>query len=116
MAAAPLSPDDKRAITRKLGYRLEPREGAEKADLIGPDGRHRGVFRHSRATDLWVWNDAVFSFPLFRDRDGVVHRAKPLSDGRLELDRLWPEGEAQLELSEAALAESYVRLSGGPAA
>lgn len=113
---APLTPDDKRAITRKLGYRLERREGVDKADLIGPDGRHRGVFRDSRATDLWVWNDAVFSFTLFRDRDGVVHCGKPLSGGRVELARLWPEGDAREELSEAALADGYVRLSGGPIA
>ncbi|MBE7218057.1 MAG: hypothetical protein INR64_06270 [Caulobacteraceae bacterium] len=110
----PLTADDKRAITRKLGYRLEPRDGADKADLIGPDGRHRGVFRESRATDLWVWNDAVFSFTLFRDREGVVHCAKPSGEGRMELARLWPDGGGRQELSEAALAEGYVRLSGGP--
>ncbi|MBE7217123.1 MAG: hypothetical protein INR64_01480, partial [Caulobacteraceae bacterium] len=73
-----------------------------------------GVFRESRATDLWVWNDAVFSFTLFRDREGVVHCCKPLSGGRVELAQLWPEGDEHAELSEAALAESYVRLSGGP--
>ena len=109
---SPLTPDQKRTITGLLGYRLQAREGIDKGDLIGPDGRHRGVFRISRATDLWVWNDAVFSFDLYRDPQGAVHCSCPAPSGRPALRRIWPEpGEEPQELSDKALA-GYERLSG----
>ena len=105
-----LTPDQKRAITSRLGYRLAERPDDERRDLVGPDGRHRGVFRPSRATDLWIWNDAVFSFELYRDREGAVHRASPASPGSVRLERIWPEPGETSE-APARVLDGYERLS-----
>ena len=109
-----LTPDQKREITTRLGYTLTPDADGERHDLTGPDGRHRGLFRRSRATDLWVWNDAVFAFELYQDREGAVHVGGPAAPGRHRLQRIWPEGGDAADLPSEVVDEHYERLSGSP--
>ena len=96
---AQLSLDDKREITRRLGYRLEMRDGEDRGALIDPDGRHKGVFRPCKATDLWAWNEAVFRYRLHRRRDGDIYRridAAGVETLTGDYARLWPDvGEAE---------------------
>ena len=111
-----LTPDAKRTVSARLGYRLLSRgEDDDRCDLIGPDGRHRGVFRPSRATDLWIWNDAVFSFELYRDREGAVHKGRRAGPGDYALERVWPDAGGVQDVPTAALGERYERLSASQA-
>ena len=92
---AQLTLDDKREITRRLGYRLEGGDGAaERGSLLDPEGRHKGLFLRCKATDLWVWNEAVFRYRLHRGRDGSVYRRvdPPSPDTPTGVfARVWPQ-------------------------
>ena len=107
-----LTPDQKREITFRLGYQRLPRDD-ERHDVMGPEGRHRGLFRPSRATDVWVWNDAVHTFELYRDREGAVHRRRPSNPDAIVLEPIWPEPGDAVELAPADLQKRYQRLSVG---
>ena len=99
--AQPLSLDDKREITRRLGYRLEARDGDQRAALIDPEGRHKGLFIPCKATDVWTWNEAVFRYRLSRRRDGGVYRRldPPHVEGVVgRYEHVWPGDKAQSEL------------------
>lgn len=90
---AQLTLDDKREITRRLGYRLEMGEGGARGALIDPDGRHKGLFLDCKATDTWIWNDAVFRYRLSRHRDGGVYRrmdATVEETGCGRYEHVWP--------------------------
>ena len=95
----PLTLDEKCEITRRLGYRLEREEGAQRGALIDPDGRHKGLFMACKATDVWTWNDAVFRCKLSRHRDGGVYRRldeTPDAPGCGRYEHVWP-GERAVE-------------------
>ncbi len=110
-----LTLEQKREIAMRLGYRMTPQEGADRHELTGPDGRHRGMFRPSKAADLWIWNDAVFHFELFRDRAGAVHRRLPSPPGEALLERVWP-GEPERHAPDPSMfPQRYERLSGSTA-
>ena len=110
---AQLTLDQKRQITSRLGYKLMDREGTERRDLIGPDGRHRGIFRPSKAADVWIWNDAVFQYELYRKGDGSVHRRLPSSPNTRLLEPIWPEAGERHEVSPETLTQAYERLAAG---
>ena len=94
---AQLSLDDKREITRRLGYRLELRDGDARGVLIDPDGRHKGVFMPCKATDVWAWNEAVFRYRLSRHREGGVFRRLDTPTGEPgagSYEHVWPGEKA----------------------
>lgn len=98
---AQLTLDDKREITRRLGYRLEMKEGDARGCLVDPDGRHKGVFMPCKATDVWVWNEAVFRHRLSRHREGAVfRRLDPAGfEGRTgRYEQVWPGEREVVEL------------------
>ncbi len=95
---AQLTLDDKRDITRRLGYRLELKEGDPRGALIDPDGRHKGLFLPCKATDVWVWNEAVFRHRLSRHKEGGVYRRldTPTGEPRTgSYEHVWP-GEKEI--------------------
>jgi hypothetical protein len=110
---AQLTQEHKREIARRLGYHSVAQEGTDKHDYFGPDGRHRAIFRPSRAADTWVWNDAVFTFELYRRRDGLVFRRDMTAPETYILAALWPEQGPPDELSREVMERDYERLGGG---
>lgn len=109
-----LTPEQRRQVTEGLGYRRLARDGDARFELIGPDGRHRGLFRPSRATDSWIWNDAAYAFELYLDQEGRVHRRLPSSCGALVLEPVWPDLGEPVQVTPAELSEGWDRISGGP--
>lgn len=112
---------EKREIVERLGYELRPRDGTERAELFDPEGKHRGCFRPCRATDQWAWNDAVFQYELYQDRDGVVHKKVGETGGREAAQvrhlHVWPETDPKdAEPRETSRADfeaagAYLRIS-----
>ena len=109
---APLTQDQKREIAFRLGYSTVDQEGTGKYDLYGPDGRHRAVFRPSKAADVWVWNDAVFSFELYRHRDGAVLMRLRSPPDVYVLKRIWPDQGDREPVAPDDLARDFERLTG----
>ena len=98
---AQLTLDDKREIVRRLGYRLEMKEGDARGALVDPDGRHKGLFLPCKATDLWAWNEAVFRYRLSRHREGGVFKRldAPGAEDRLgSYEHVWPGEKAVVTL------------------
>ena len=108
---AQLTLDQKREIALRLGYRLEERDGGEKRELYGPDGRHRAIFRPSKAMDVWIWNDAVFNFELYQDRLGAVYRLAS-GNGEPLLEQVWPTVGEVRSFSPSDVGRSFERLGG----
>ena len=104
--------DEKREIALRLGYRTVDQEGTGKHDLFGPDGRHRAIFRPSKAADAWVWNDAVFSFELYRHQDGAVLMRLRSAPDVYVLKRIWPEPGERETVPLEDLVRDYERLTG----
>lgn len=99
--AQPLSLADKGEITRRLGYRLDVRDGDHRGTLVDPDGRHKGLFIPCKATDVWTWNEAVFRYRLSRHREGGVFRRldPPQADSRIgRFEHVWPGEKATVEM------------------
>lgn len=109
-----LTSHQQRQITESLGYRRLATHDDPRFELIGPEGRHRGLFRPSRATDTWIWNDAAYAFELYRDRDGGVHRRRSSAPDGSVLERVWPDGGEPVHVAPAELERAFERLSSGP--
>ena len=98
---AQLTLDEKREITRRLGYRLQMEAGDQRGALVDPEGRHKGLFIPCKATDAWAWNEAVFRYRLSRHKDGGVYRRldPPQADSRIgRFEHVWPGDKATAEL------------------
>lgn len=108
---AQLTLDQKREIALSLGYRLVDQQDGDKRELFGPDGRHRAIFRPSKAMDVWIWNDAVFNFELYQDREGAVHRLAAGGEAPV-LERVWPAPGKRQTVSRQDLTQAFERLSG----
>lgn len=105
---AQLTLDDKREITRRLGYRLEVPDGEARGSLIDPDGRHKGLFIPCKATDIWAWNEAVFRYKLSRHKDGGVFKRLETSAGEgrtASYEHVWPGEKAVAVLPKEELED-----------
>ena len=109
-----LTAPQKREVTERLGYRCLVQNDGERFEVIGPEGRHYGFFRPSRATDAWIWNDAAYRFELYLDPEGAVHRRRSFTSDGSVLERVWPEGGEPVHVLSAELGANFEWLSSGP--